>query len=144
METIGESAFQYCYGIKNFEIDAKNPYYSSADGILYNKDQTELIAYPIKGDITEYSLPDSVLTIAETAFDGCTALKRIDVTEENTAFSSKDGVLFNKDKTTLIKFPTDSDIVDYIIPDSVTQLCPIPFERCKKTRNCIDSKQCNN
>lgn len=46
-----------------------NPYYSSEDGILFNKDKTVLLYYPIsKKDITSYSIPESVTEIGNGAF----------------------------------------------------------------------------
>lgn len=69
-------AFQSCYSFADIEVDAENPYYSSDDGILFNKDKTELICLPRKHKITGnlknvYDIPDTVTKIGEYAFDNC-------------------------------------------------------------------------
>ncbi len=63
--------------IKSFLVDENNQSYSSIDGILFNKDKTELIKYPFaKGD-KKYVIPDSVKTIKEYAFAFCDNLEQI-------------------------------------------------------------------
>ena len=62
------------------------------------------------------------VTSFEDGFYGCTSLESITVADGNTAYSSQDGVLFNKDKTTLIKFPLNKSITGFTIPDTVTEV----------------------
>lgn len=52
-----------------FEVDKNNPYFSSKDGVLYNKDKTELMRYPIARQGDEFIVPDSVRVIRDGAFD---------------------------------------------------------------------------
>ena len=52
-------------------------------------------------------------------FSGCLSLESIEVEEGNPAICSVDGVLFNKDKTTLIGFPSASPRELYTVPDGV-------------------------
>ena len=56
------------------------------------------------------------------AFDECTSLSRIEVAEANKFFASKDGMLYSKDMTNLIKCPSAIEIRDLIIPDGVTTI----------------------
>ncbi len=51
------------------------------------------------------TIPEGVTNIGIYAFSGCCSLVSIDVSDENINYASEDGVLFNKDKTTLICFP---------------------------------------
>jgi hypothetical protein len=51
------------------------------------------------------TIPANVTIIGDSAFSGCTALAGITVEDANRAYSSEDGVLFDKAKTTLIKYP---------------------------------------
>lgn len=44
---IESQAFVYCKSLRAFDVDENNPNYCSVDGVLYNKDMTEIIAYPI-------------------------------------------------------------------------------------------------
>lgn len=64
---IGELAFAFCQKLKEIIVDENNPNYSSIDGVLFNKDQTTLIQYPI-GKGGEYDIPDSVTKIESCAF----------------------------------------------------------------------------
>lgn len=63
-------------------------------------------------------IPASVSQIARLAFSGCASLERITVDEANEYFSSADGVLCNKEQTTLIAFPAGKS-ERYIIPNTV-------------------------
>lgn len=73
----------------------------------------------------------------DNAFIGCTSLKSIEVSAENKYFSSIDGVLFNKDVTTLIRFPAGKEISSYIIPSSVEQIDTDAFGCCKSLREIV-------
>lgn len=90
------------------------------------------------------TLPDSITTIESDAFLNCTNLKTLklgkavtDINEDvllsftceefivdegNSAFSSQNGVLFNKDKTTLIKYPSLNKSSSYTVPDTVNTI----------------------
>jgi hypothetical protein len=67
------------------------------------------------------AIPNSVTSIGNRAFSG-TGLIEINVSSENPAFSSEDGVLFNKAKTTLMQYPQGKQGSSYIIPNSVTTI----------------------
>ena len=70
--------------------------------------------------LTSITIPDSVTSIGEYAFSSCTGLTSISVDSENIVFSSDEyGVLFNKDKTELIKYPQGNKRKSYNIPDTV-------------------------
>ena len=101
------------------------------------------------------TLPDSLTTIHESAFmdcgylesltipagvtniemegfiTGCNALKEINVSEKNKTFSSIDGVLYNKDKTEIIRLPITYEGT-YKIPDGVTKIGEQAFLFCHK------------
>jgi len=61
-------------------------------------------------------------------FGNCINLENIIVDEENMNFYSENGVLFNKDKTTLIKYPSKKEDTAYTIPSSVTKIENRAFE----------------
>ena len=94
-------------------------------------------------------MPNSVNSIDMAAFKGTTALKSIviskdltsignvafrssgvnnfQIASENNSYSSTGGVLFNKNKTTLIRFPA-TPTTEYAVPNGVTSIAPFAFE----------------
>jgi|GEM_PF-2023543 len=64
----GALSFTLMGGLKEFDVDDANPAYEDIDGVLFNKDGTELINYPEGRKDTSYALPDSVERIREAAF----------------------------------------------------------------------------
>ncbi|MDE7225462.1 MAG: leucine-rich repeat domain-containing protein, partial [Ruminococcus sp.] len=71
--------------------------------------------------LTSVTIPDSVTNIEYSAFFGCTSLSEIDVDINNPKYSSENGVVFDKDKTTLLTYPSGKK-GKYMIPDSVTSI----------------------
>lgn len=128
---IHPSAFAECSLLTAIYVSDKNPAYTDRDGVLYRKDMTTLWRCPggYKGSLT---LPDTVQTIHPEAFRDCWALTAIETGEKHPHFSSKDGVLFSKDQTTLYRYPMDREGT-YRIPDSVTHVVPNAFYRCGGT-----------
>jgi hypothetical protein len=87
--------------------------------------------------LASIDIPASVIRIGadanspEDAFDGCTGLTSITVAEANGIYSSEDGVLFNKDKTTLLLCP-EGKSGSYTIPSPVTGVAYCAFEDCAR------------
>ncbi len=94
-------------------VNENNTSYSSEGGVLFNKNKTKLIAIPQKQ--TTVTIPASVISISEEAFGD--SLAEIIVDTNNVAYCSAGGVLFNKDKTMLIKAP--SKLASFTVPASV-------------------------
>ncbi len=67
-------------------------------------------------------IPQSVESIQQGAFSGCENLLSIQVATKNPAYTSLDGVLFSKDKTQLLLYPSAKPEWEYIIPDTVTTI----------------------
>lgn len=67
-------AFDFCPNLANITVDPNNGCYSSEDGVLFNKDKTELIKYPEGKPDYEYSVLNSVRIIDDYAFSSCKTL----------------------------------------------------------------------
>jgi hypothetical protein len=67
---LGITVFRGGSSMTAIEVDASNAVYSSAAGVLFNKDQSVLIACPV-GKTGHYSIPDGVKSIGDRAFSGC-------------------------------------------------------------------------
>ena len=115
--SIGEYAFYDCTSLTSVTIP--DSVTSIGDGAFY--DCTSL---------TSVTIPDSVTSIGWHAFDGCTSLTGIWVAEGNSHYASDaSGVLFNKDKTTLVQCP--GAFAAYTIPNSVTSIGADAFSYCR-------------
>lgn len=61
-------SFFGCYSMEEFTVDEANPAFCAVDGVLFNKDQTTLVAYPLGRKAETYTVPSSVTTIGSYAF----------------------------------------------------------------------------
>ena len=77
VKKISVYSFIFCNAIKNITVDSDNEYYSSEDGVLFNKDKTELIKYPAGNDRISYSVPEGVTSIMFKAFAGSQLLENV-------------------------------------------------------------------
>ncbi len=93
---------------------------------------TSIGSYAFGGcvSLSSISLPKNLMNIGENAFDGCYALTSIDVAFDNPYFLSNDGILFTKDKTSLIRYPAGKQTSSYSVPESVTTICDGAFNSC--------------
>ncbi len=152
---IGDSAFYVCTKLAKITVsDANANYCSDVDGVLFNKEKTLLIQYPVGNAKTSYIIPNSVTSIADAAFynsnsltlitipasvnnignnafASCTTLTEIIVSAGNANYSNDEyGVLFNKHKTILIQYPVGNIRMNYEIPNSVTTVENYAFCFC--------------
>jgi len=114
--SIGEYAFYDCTSLTSVTIP---------DSV------TSICEYAFQGctSLTSVTIPDSVTRIGSYAFRDCASLTGIWVAEGNSHYSSDvSGVLFNKDKTTLVQCP--GAFAAYTIPNSVTIIGDSAFFYC--------------
>ncbi len=137
---IGSSAFYRCMELVGFNVADENNSYSSADGVLFNKDQTILIQYPCKKS-GSYSIPQSVTAIGEAAFSYCTELTGITLPDGLTsigdeAFYQCEGLagITLPDSLTFIGYAAFYDCTrltgSIVIPDGVTSIESSAFSNC--------------
>jgi hypothetical protein len=82
--SIGNGAFVDCTSLVSITVDTNNPSYSSVAGVLLNKSQTALIAYP-DGLSRTYTIPNCVTTIGDYAFSGCATLTSVTIPNSVTS-----------------------------------------------------------
>ncbi len=77
--SIGDQVFYDCNSLTSITVDSNNEYYFSVDGVLFNKDKTEIICYPAGKTQTTYTIPNSVTSIGHGAFGYCTQLTSVTI-----------------------------------------------------------------
>jgi len=78
MYSLPYNPFATCDKLLNIYVNAQNPFYASVDGVLFNKDKTELLLYPWARTATSYAIPDGVTTIGRESFS-CSSLSSLTV-----------------------------------------------------------------
>ena len=153
----GAEAFRACSSLTEFHVGAGNPMYCALDGVLFDKDRRSLIAYPAGKRDASYVIPEGVRDLGYNAFDGCEyltevtlpdslslnesyitwppflecpSLTAIHVSSGNSCVSSLDGVLFTKDGTSLLEYPSGKKDASYEIPEGVKSLEDGAFWEC--------------
>lgn len=76
VSSIGSYVFNDCNSLNNITVSENNAEYSSEEGVLFNKDKTELLIYPLGREGT-YVIPAGVTSIADYAFYVCDKLTKV-------------------------------------------------------------------
>lgn len=135
---IHNSAFSNCSALTSINLSENNAYYSSQDGVLYNKEKTKIIQVPkaISGvvtvpntltslgsafsgcnKLTSIIIPDSVTSIGRGAFDGCSSLTSITIPDSVTSIG-------------ISAFSDCSNLTSLIIGNGVTSIGQDAFSGC--------------
>jgi len=107
--SIGWEAFSFCSSLTSITIPASVTTIESG-------------AFEYCSNLRNITIPTSVTSIGAGLFRGCTNLTYFSVDERNPAYTSEGGVLFNKDKTVLIQYPSGNQDSTYSIPAGVTRI----------------------
>ena len=105
---IGDFVFYDMNSVKGINVDENNENYKSVDGVLFNKDMTEIIKYP-NGRSGSYAIPETVTTIHTCAFRECTELTELEIPDSVTTFES-------------YSFYNCDSLLSVTIPSSVTEM----------------------
>ncbi|MBR2915745.1 MAG: leucine-rich repeat domain-containing protein [Clostridia bacterium] len=87
--------------ITAIEVLEENKAFSAYDGVLYNKNFTELVRCP-EGKTGTLRIPATVTSIDYFAFYNCTGIEAIVVEDGNTAFKVIDNVLYTMDESQIM------------------------------------------
>ncbi len=116
--SIGAGAFWGCTGLTNLTIGNSVEFIGRS-------------AFYDCPSLKSVYIPKHVKEIGEGAFGISNRIEKFNVDSNNTYFSSdENGVLYNKDKSTLICYPTGSKNTEYIMPASVNKVCCASFVYC--------------
>jgi len=121
--SIGDYAFYYCY-LTNITIP----------------DNVTIIGNNVFNNCTNLNsvtIGKGVTSIGDYAFEACYELTAINIDDNNNNYSSENGVFYNKDKTTLIKYPSGKTDAYFTIPNSVINIEEMAFFNCKNLTDVI-------
>ncbi len=186
------NAFFGCTSLAEVKVSADNKVYvSDENGVLYNKDKTELLVYPAANSAKIYTVAENVEAIADNTFagsknvvtvvmgdniktignnaflgsrsletvfigkgvktigadvfEGCNKLTGINVNTANEAYcSDENGVLYNKAKTQIMKYPTGSNKSEFKIVEGIEKINILAFANCISLEKIIISKTVKN
>jgi len=149
-------AARYINYAAKFIVDEKNPILmSDANGILYDRKDKILLAFPGYSTLTEMNVLDGTVSILDSVFEACgkveilripasltdislnmeglSNLKEIHVENENPVFRVDDqGALINYAEGILLKYPSGKENIPetYIMDDSIVSVADGAFSRC--------------
>ena len=157
LTSIGNYVFEGCTELTEISVDENNPVFRSVDGVMFDKAMTTLLCFP-EGRKGVYSVPEGIISIKSGAFDNCNLtgisfpqsllfieihwdnckqLADITVNEHHPNYCSIDGVLFDKECRTLLKYPRNKDKTDYAVPDGIMSIANFAFYGCKRLVNIV-------
>jgi hypothetical protein len=114
---IGRYVFGGCISLISITVDTNNPSYSSVSGVLFNKSQTVIIAYP-EGLSGSYTVPNGVTSIGDFAFAQCTSLTNVTIPDSITSIGD-------------YAFFYCTSLTNVTIPNSVTSIGGWAFDGCR-------------
>lgn len=141
-----DNVFYGCNNLSYIDVDTANTIYCSVDGNLFNKNKTELLQYARGKLNTEYSVPENVIKIHDSAFNnsanlrnitipngvkaigsfsGCVNLESIDIPDSVTNASSSFGYSFKE----------CGNLTDVKIGNGIKEISSNMFEGCSNLRN---------
>lgn len=87
--------------------------------------------------IESVEIPSTIKDIGSGAFVGCSALKAFNVNTSNTKYCSVDGVLFTKDKTILVCYPSNRAESSYLLSTNITEISAYAFDNPLNLRSLL-------
>lgn len=107
-----------CTNLASFIVDSQNKTYYTIEGVLCKRGIDDVIAYPpAKKDI--FVLPPN-LSIDGALWNSLCILKHLVIEDSHSLYTMKDGAIYNKELSTLIKVPINQH--KYIMPDSIEDI----------------------
>ena len=117
--------------LKEITVDSANTVYASAAGVLFTKDYSEILHYPMKNTSKLFTIPKETISFDIKQTFISPYLENIYVEKENEKYSSYEGAVYNKDKTELIIIPEGKKSVTVFgnVDFSKSELSPFNSKR---------------
>ncbi len=143
-------------GCPNIKVNNESPYFNLVDGVLYNKDFTRLIYYPISkkedkyeikegcrilgkhsfylcDNLKEVVIPSSIIKLENNPFSGCT---KINIVNKSEYYHIDDSVIYDKDYSSVIGCLNSID-TDCLVLKDVKRICRNSFWNCKGIKKIV-------
>lgn len=139
-----DNSFDDLNGLLSLTIEDSSLHFTVVDNVLYSKDMTTLYYYPESKTDTSFTIPSTVENLGKYAIDTNEFLTVINIPDTFTMDAMRynfynlvniqeyiiydnggglitglDGVIFNSDMTTLMKYPIGKTDTSYNVPSSV-------------------------
>lgn len=131
VESIGDCAFAYCKNLTNITIP---------DSVKSIED----FAFAGCENLSNVTIGNGVTNLSLDFLADCFNLKNIIVADDNKNYLSQDGVLFNKNKTKLIKYPSGKSDTSYTVPNTVKDIVEFAFHDSYNLTNITIPKSVTN
>lgn len=106
----------------------------------YTVCEIEYNALEGKRELRSVTLPNTINNLSN-CFNDCPSLAAINVDSQNANYASVDGVLYNKDKTKILRYPSGKQESSFTIPQTVSNICESAFSNCVNLENIILPEQ---
>ncbi len=146
-------------GCPNIEVINESSYFNLVDGILYNRDFTRLIYYPISkkddryeikegcrilgkhsfylcDNLKEVVIPSSIIKLENNPFSGC---NQITLSNKSPYYHVEDSVIYDRDYSSVIGCLNSID-TDCLVLKDVKRICRNSFWNCKGIRKIVFPK----
>ena len=128
--SLRDCSLDTCESLEEITVNGEGNYYTSEDGVLFNKAKTVLVVFPQGSNKISYTIPANTEYIDRNGLSSCIGLQEINVENENINYTSEDGILYNKDKTSLCSYPAGKKQNTYNVPETVTSISA-NFSKCQ-------------
>lgn len=120
---LDKTTFSFSKIMKSVTVAAENPVFSSMDGVLFNKAQTELLYFPVAKSASQYAVPNGVTVIGEKAFYG-TAVPVITFPSTLKTIGTEG-------------FSANEALREIVIPEGVTEIGAHAFRNCRALQTAV-------
>ncbi len=152
VSVIGDNPFANC---PSLDLENRSPNFVLEDGALYDREKTRLIYYSMKSSASTFEIPDGVVVIGKHSIYNCSTLRAIIIPRsvaivENNPFSGcsrvklvnhspnfilEDDALYDRGRTSILYFATNSPAKSFEIPEGVTTIQRHSFYGCASLSN---------
>jgi hypothetical protein len=152
VNSIGLRAFSSCTNLTEIAVSTLNAFYTSVDGVLFNKSQTTLLQCP-GGKAGAYAIPDGVTTVGQYAFNACQNLASVTIPNGVTSIGYE--AFGGCSKLTGVSIPDSiisfesyafigcASLTNVTIPNNLTSIASFAFSACTSLTSAVIGPKVN-